>query len=152
MVPKWRHYFLRFRLKSSYDHRTPQQPNGAGHGSEIAYVFKNLGGPVLGGAGPATPPRPQDIKMADLMSSFWTNFAKTGNPNSAELPVWPAFSPTDQSVMFFDDAMPGARPVPNIEQIKALDSYYVWRRDEAKAGARARIACPRCTSMRKACS
>jgi hypothetical protein len=38
--------------------------------------------------------------------------------------------------MFFDDAMPGARPVPNIEQMKALDSYYAWRRDEAKTRGR----------------
>jgi para-nitrobenzyl esterase len=69
-----------------HDHRTPQQPNGAGHGSEIAYVFKNLGGPVFGGASPATPRRPQDIKMADLMSSFWTNFAKTAIPTARNCP------------------------------------------------------------------
>jgi hypothetical protein len=34
--------------------------------------------------------------------------------------------------MYFDDAHPGARPVPNIEQIKALDGYYAWRREEAR--------------------
>ncbi len=28
-----------------FDHRTPQSPNGAGHGSEIGFVFGNLGGP-----------------------------------------------------------------------------------------------------------
>ena len=39
--------------------------------------------------------------------------------------------------MFFDDVQPGARPVPNIEQIKALDSYYAWRRSGVKgAGTR----------------
>jgi para-nitrobenzyl esterase len=116
-----------------YDHRTPQQPNGAGHGSEIAYVFRNLGGPVLGAPGPATPPRPIDIRTSDLMSTYWTNFAKTGDPNGGGLPAWPAFAVADQRVMFFDDAMPGARPVPNIDQIKALDGYYAWRRDEVKS-------------------
>ena len=36
-----------------FDHRTPQSPNGAGHGSEIGYVFKNLGGPAIGVAAEA---------------------------------------------------------------------------------------------------
>jgi para-nitrobenzyl esterase len=116
-----------------FDHRTPQQPNGAGHGSEIAYVFKNLGGPVLGAAGPPTAPRPEDIRMSDLMSSYWTNFAKTGDPNGSGLPLWPSFSAKDQRVMFFDTQQSSARPVPNIDQIKALDAYYAWRRTDLKA-------------------
>jgi len=70
--------------------------------------------------------------MSELMSSYWTNFAKTGNPNGAGLPAWPEFSSKDQRVMFFDDTQPGARPVPNIDQLKALDSYYAWRRSEVK--------------------
>ena len=116
-----------------YDHRTPQQPDGAGHGSEIAYVFRTLGAPGTVIGGPATPPRPQDTAMSDLISTYWTNFAKTGDPNGAGLPAWPVFSTKDQRVMVFDDTKPGARPVPNIDQIKALDGYYAWRRDEAKA-------------------
>jgi hypothetical protein len=31
------------------------------------------------------------------------------------------------------DARSSARPVPNMTQIKALDSYFAWRRSEAKA-------------------
>jgi hypothetical protein len=31
------------------------------------------------------------------------------------------------------DAQPGARPVPNITQIRALDGYYAWRREQARA-------------------
>jgi len=118
-----------------YDHRTPQQPNGAGHGSEIAYVFRTLGAPGTNLGGPDVPTRPEDIKMSELMSSYWTNFAKTGNPNGPGLPLWPEFSAKDQRVMFFDDTQPGARPVPNAEQLEALDGYYAWRRSEAK-GAR----------------
>jgi hypothetical protein len=30
------------------------------------------------------------------------------------------------------DGKPGARPVPNMTQLKALDDYYAWRRQEAK--------------------
>lgn len=115
-----------------FDHRTPQSPpNGATHGSEIVYVFHNLGGTLLGTA-VKMQVRPEDIAMADLMSTYWTNFAKSADPNGKGLPVWPAFTAADQRVMFFDTHS-SARPAPNTTQIKAFDGYYAWRREEAKA-------------------
>jgi para-nitrobenzyl esterase len=66
------------------------------------------------------------------MSSYWVNFAKNGDPNGPGLPAWPAFSTTAQTAMHFDGKS-SARPVPNMSQLKALDAYYAWRRDEAKA-------------------
>jgi para-nitrobenzyl esterase len=113
-----------------FDHRTPHSPNGANHGSEIAFVFRNFvdAGPVgLGG-----PARPEDNAMSELMSSYWVNFAKTGDPNGPGLPRWPAFTSSSQNVMFFD-AKSSARPVPNMSQIKALDGYFAWRRSELEA-------------------
>jgi para-nitrobenzyl esterase len=113
-----------------FDHRTPQSPDGAGHGAEIGYVFRNLGGgPPLGLGGA---PRPEDIAISDLMSNYWVNFAKNGDPNGPGLPAWPAFDAAAQKAMHFD-GQSGARPVPNMAQIKAFDDYYAWRRDEAKA-------------------
>ena len=117
-----------------FDHRTPRSPNGANHGDEIAYVFGNLGGPAIGVPGPPLPVRPEDEKISDLMSSYWVNFAKNGDPNGAGLPAWPAFSPSAQNAMIFD-TMPGARPLPNQTQIKAFDGYYEWLRERAKAHA-----------------
>jgi para-nitrobenzyl esterase len=105
--------------------------NGANHGDDIAYVFRNLN--VGGVLGPPVPPRPEDIAMSDLMSSYWVNFAKTGDPNGAGLPVWPAFTSSDQRAMHLD-ATSSARPVPNLTPLKALDAYYQWRREEIKAG------------------
>ena len=69
--------------------------------------------------------------MSDLVSAYWTNFAKTGDPNGAGLPRWPAFTETSQQVMFLDTAS-SARPVPNMEQLKAWEAYYAWRREQAK--------------------
>ena len=69
--------------------------------------------------------------MSDLMSSYWVNFAKTGDPNGPGLPQWPAFAEPSQAVMHFD-ATSSARPAPNMTQIRALDDYFAWRREQAK--------------------
>ena len=115
-----------------FDHRTAQSPNGANHGSEIPFVFGNLNGPGGGVIGLGGPPRPQDIAMSDLVNSYWVNFAKTGDPNGAGLPRWPAFTPDAPNAMILD-AQPSARPLPNMTQLKAMDQYFAWRRSTAKA-------------------
>lgn len=117
-----------------FDVRNPQSPNGATHAAEIGYVFGNLGGGGGGPAGLAGPPTPTDLAVSDLMSSYWVNFAKNGDPNGPGLPHWPAFSTNAQNAMFFD-TQSSARPLPNLPQLEALDAYYAWRRDEAKKNA-----------------
>ena len=52
---------------------------GAYHSAEIEFVFEALASKNL-------PWRPEDEKLSDLMSSYWTNFAKTGDPNGPGLP------------------------------------------------------------------
>jgi para-nitrobenzyl esterase len=104
-----------------FDHKTPQSPNGANHAAEIGFVFRNLGG------GRAGAPAPADSALSELMSSYWTNFAKTGDPNGSGLPAWPVFTANDQRVMYFDGASE-ARPLPNGAQLKALDDYFADRR------------------------
>jgi carboxylesterase type B len=74
---------------------TPGQPNlRATHTAEIPYVFDNLkavrvfpdtSSPELASKSPA------DIKLADIVSSYWVNFARTGNPNGKGLATWPEF-------------------------------------------------------------
>lgn len=107
-----------------FDHRTPGSPDGASHAAEIGCVFRNLGN--WGGAS-----RPEDVAMSDLMSSYWVNFARSGDPNGAGLPLWPAFDEKEMNTMFFGKE-PGARPLPNLEKLQAFDGYYAWRRAEAK--------------------
>ena len=113
-----------------FDHRTPLSPRGAGHAAEIPYVFRTLGR-FTGPAALVGPPRPEDHAMSDLMSSYFVNFAKTGDPNGPGLPPWPPFTESSHTVMHFD-AKSSARPAPNMTQIKALDEYFAWRRAEAK--------------------
>ena len=99
-----------------FDHRTPASPEGANHAAEISYVFGNLGG-MGGGNGP------EDKALSELISSYWVNFAKKGDPNGPGLPVWPTFDEKEQKTMFFDKT-PGARPHPNMDKIMAFDAYY----------------------------
>jgi para-nitrobenzyl esterase len=106
-----------------YDYHAPNV-DGSGHGSDVPYAFQTLSG-GRGGA-----PKPEDLKLSDMISSYWVNFAKTGDPNGPGLPKWPAFAENDQQAMVFD-AAPSARPVPNLDKIKAFDAYISWRREEA---------------------
>jgi para-nitrobenzyl esterase len=104
-----------------FDYHAPDA-DGSGHGSDVPYAFQTLGGPQ--GA-----PEPQDLNLSDMISSYWVNFAKSGNPNGPNLPEWPAFTEEDQRVMVFD-ATPGARPEPNLDKLKAFDVYFSWLREQ----------------------
>src|SRR5690606_22390060 len=67
---------------------------GAGHGSEVGYVFNNLNA-RRGGSEPS----PEDKKVAEMMNSYWVNFAKTGDPNGAGLPKWPEYTPQNEKIL-----------------------------------------------------
>jgi para-nitrobenzyl esterase len=107
-----------------FDHRTPQSPDGANHGADLVYVFGHLGLP-------GRPPRPEDVALSERMRTYWVNFTRTGDPNGKGLPEWSSFTAANPKVMYFDGS-PGMRPVPNLKQLKALDAYYAWRREQAK--------------------
>jgi len=106
-------YSYFFRQSSAY---TPL----AVHVSEVPYVFQNLlpkataEGTVLPGA--------QDQALADVMSSYWTNFARTGNPNQAGLPLWPEYSSAGGSVMGLGASV-AAEPEPFTARYQFLNRF-----------------------------
>lgn len=114
-----------------FDQHGPETPDGAGHGADVPSAFKTLGDVPPGPGNPMVPPNETDFAVSDLMSSYFVNFVKTGDPNAPGLPEWPVFQETDQQAMIFD-AGTSARPLPNVDQLTALDEYYTWRREEAR--------------------
>ena len=106
-----------------FDYHPGSPDVGSGHGSDVPYAFQTLGGGRQGGPGP------EALELSDTISSYWINFAKSGDPNGPDLPEWPAFTGSDQKVMLFD-AAPSARPVPNLDNLEVFDAYMAWRRGE----------------------
>lgn len=82
--------------------------SGATHGAEAAYVFENL-----------LPPRPWtdlDHQVADVISSYWVNFATNGNPNGRGLAAWQPFDSktSDRRMVLGDKAEMG----PGLDQAR----------------------------------
>ena len=97
-----------------YNNHGPQA-EGSGHGSDVPFAFQTL-------AGRRTPSK-EDLALSDMISSYYVNFATTGDPNGKGLPQWPAFTDKNQQVMVFD-AAPSARTYPVLENVKVFDPYF----------------------------
>lgn len=65
------------------------------HSDDIEYVFGNLD------TRPGAEWRPEERRLSDQMMSYWTNFARTGDPNGPGVPLWPRFD-KDGTVLHLD--------------------------------------------------
>ena len=43
-----------------------------------------------------------DYQLADMMSTYWTNFAKTGDPNGENVPEWAPYTEDDKNIQVLD--------------------------------------------------
>ncbi|WP_437397623.1 carboxylesterase/lipase family protein [Flagellimonas lutimaris] len=102
-------YFYHFDFVS--DPMKERMPYGAGHGTDISYVFNTLdarwGNPEK---------TAEDEKLAETMNTYWANFAKTGNPNGEGLPQWPGYTPESNMIL---DIQSNGVPVGKIDPRKA---------------------------------
>ena len=69
---------------------------GAIHTTELLFAFDNLRIKDL-------PWTALDRQLAVILSSYWTNFGKTGNPNGAGLPAWTAYNSKDEQLLNIGD-------------------------------------------------
>jgi para-nitrobenzyl esterase len=74
-----------------------QKSLGSFHSLELPYVFGTFRQPAWNWL----PFEPIDFALGESIQSYWTNFAKTGNPNGPHLPNWPSFDATNQTAMEF---------------------------------------------------
>jgi para-nitrobenzyl esterase len=92
----------------------PGEPNyGAFHSAEFGYALHTLNKWNR-------PFTDTDYRLEDIMSSYWVNFAKTGNPNGEGLPVWPVFNENTPEVIELGDEVK-ATPLPFQKQLYLLD-------------------------------
>ncbi|MGH9203224.1 MAG: carboxylesterase family protein, partial [Vicinamibacterales bacterium] len=113
----WLYYFT---------HEPPTHPAQrnlrATHSAEIPYVFNNLKAPRVfpdTSSPELTSASPRDRALAETVSSYWVNFARSGDPNTAGLAHWPAFRDGRTSMILGDVV-----PVPSSERLALYDALY----------------------------
>ena len=102
-----------------------ETPEGGGHMRsphtiEIPFVFNNIKI-----AGPLISKMPEAYTLAEKVSASWVAFARTGDPNIAKLPKWPAYSAQSRDTMIFNSESrvvqdPDREPRMIMEQVLKL--------------------------------
>jgi len=96
----WHSAAHRSTYEYELEHAIPgQEGQGAVHSADLPYVFGFYPktGNISGSFGEI------DYKLADLIETYWANFARSGNPNAGQLPDWPEFGGSQTFLKFTQD-------------------------------------------------
>ena len=97
---------------------------GAGHGSEISFVFNTLNAR----RGAPAEPTPEEKELARIMNTYWANFAKTGNPNGKGLPIWPLYDIQKQEILDIElNGKPVSKPDPRKQRFNVIEKAFKQR-------------------------
>jgi para-nitrobenzyl esterase len=101
-----------------YYYSFTQQPPGSGasHFTEMWYVFDHLG------QAPWKPSQ-SDRHLAQVMSDYWVDFAKSGNPNGKHLPLWRPLVGDEGPVQFLGETVTSGT-LSDLRQLKVFDEVY----------------------------
>jgi para-nitrobenzyl esterase len=103
-----------------FDHRPPYpdvEPYkgwGVPHMAELFYIFQHYA--------PDWTWTATDHRVADLVSSYWVNFARTGDPNGPGLPRWQPFDEAHQRVMHMGDSF-AMSDLPDRQELAVIDDF-----------------------------
>ena len=95
---------------------SPESDFGAFHTGEVVYAYDNL----------FTVNRPwekADHELAKSMSTYWTNFVKTGNPNNTSLVKWPTYNKSSMQILQLDKKIE-TNKLPTEKKLALLSSLY----------------------------
>src|SRR5580700_6147160 len=107
-------YYYSFTQKPPFPAGSSYDNWGASHFAELWYVFDHLDQQTWRWSA-------ADRRVAEEISSYWVNFAKSGNPNGAGLPLWPAFSNANNKVLYLGDPIV-VGGVASIDSLKVFDA------------------------------
>jgi para-nitrobenzyl esterase len=107
-------YFYRFAQSPPFPQASVRYGWGASHFAELWYMFDHLNQESWSWSS-------QDRRVAELMTNYWTNFVKTGNPNGQGLPQWPTFE-SGSAMHFLNGSHVAA--LPGTERLEVFDATY----------------------------
>jgi len=93
---------------------------GATHGVEMPYVFDHLDQQKVAWSA-------KDRDLAALIPAYWTNFAKTGDPNGQGLPRWPGVRAAPGQAMNLAGTT-GPIAIPHEDRLQRIDAVYATAR------------------------
>jgi para-nitrobenzyl esterase len=108
-VPSFLYYF---------DHGYPAADSAglhAFHASELPFVFGTSATTTPNW--PKIPATPQEAGLSEAMIGYWTSFARTGKPQAANRPDWPAYGPACSYMAFTDVPRPSERLLPGMYEL-----------------------------------
>jgi len=114
-----RHVRAGNRAFAYYFSRVPPAPRpelGATHVADVAYMFDHIPDDA--------PWTDTDRRLSDLMSSYWVNFARTGDPNGSGLPAWSAYRDSGSALGLGDTVAPLKRSIPSRDKLSFFDAAY----------------------------
>ena len=94
----------------------PGDDKGPFHAADLWYVFKTF----MRAWRPWTG---RDFEVAVEMNSYWANFARSGDPNGARLPVWKPYTKADPDTLLIGNEETAMEDVPENERVAFRKGY-----------------------------